>query len=86
MEYRLVIPKGAQKDLNRIKGKVNDKIISALVGLAKNPYLGKKLHGKHKAEWSYRVWPYRIIYQICQKELVVLIIRISHRQGVYKSL
>ena len=84
MEYRLVIPKGVQRDLNKIKGKANAKIISALVSLAKNPYLGKKLQGKHKTEWSYRVWPYRIIYQIRKKELVILIIRISHRQGVYK--
>ena len=84
MEYRLVIPKGVQKDLNKIKGKSNAKIISTLLNLAKNPYLGKKLEGKYKTEWSYRVWPYRIIYQIHRKELVVLIIRIAHRQGVYK--
>ena len=84
MKYRLVIPKRVQKDLDKIKGKANIKIISALINLTKNPYLGKKLEGKYKKEWSYRIWPYRIIYQIRRRELVILIIRIAHRQGAYK--
>jgi len=84
MEHRLVIPKSVQKNLNKIRGKDKKRIISVLVSLSRDPYLGKKLEGKHKTEWSYRVWPYRIIYQILKKESVILVIRIGHRQGVYQ--
>jgi mRNA interferase RelE/StbE len=84
MKYQLVIPKGAQKELKRIDKKSKLKILSALVALSKDPYLGKKLEGKYKGKWSYRIWPYRIIYQVRQKELVILIICIVHRQGAYK--
>lgn len=48
--------------------------------------IDKKFHSKiiTKNEWSLRVWPYRIIYQIKNKELVILIIKVGHRQGIYR--
>ncbi|MBU4299512.1 type II toxin-antitoxin system RelE/ParE family toxin [Patescibacteria group bacterium] len=33
--------------------------------------------------YSYRVWPYRIIYRIYKNLLLIIVIRIGHRQGVY---
>lgn len=83
MEYRLVVPKKVQKDLEKIDKRFKEKILSALLSLTKNPYLGKKLSGEYKDFWSYRVWPYRIIYQILSREITVLIVKIGHRQGVY---
>ncbi|MBU1177273.1 type II toxin-antitoxin system RelE/ParE family toxin, partial [Patescibacteria group bacterium] len=44
-----------------------------------DPYLGKRLKGELKSYYSYRVWSYRIIYEIKKKELVILIIRIDYR-------
>ena len=83
MPYQVVLPKRVQKDLDRIDQRLASKIKAALLALADNPYLGKKLEGKYKSLFSYRVWPYRIIYEIKNKELVVLIVRIAHRQGAY---
>jgi len=54
-----------------------------LIELAKNPYLGKKLEGELRDFYSLRVWPYRIIYQIIKNELIVFVVQIKHRQGVY---
>jgi len=84
MLYRVILPKKAQKDLDRIDVKYASRIKAALIGLASNPYIGKKLEGQYSRQHSYRVWPYRIIYEIYKQELVVLIIRIAHRQGAYK--
>ncbi len=83
MEYQLVIPKKVQKELKRIDKQYRPRILAAFVALKKNPFLGKKLEGKYKNKRSYRVWPYRIIYNIKEKESVILIIKIGHRQGVY---
>jgi len=83
MEFRVVVPKKVQKDLERIEPVFKTRIIVALAVLASDPYAGKKLGGKYSGEWSWRVWPYRIIYRIKKNELVVLVIRIGHRQGVY---
>jgi mRNA interferase RelE/StbE len=83
MVYKIVLPKKVQKDLTEIDIRYKQRIQLALASLANDPFLGKKLEGQRKEQRSYEVWPYRIVYEIHKKELVVLIIRIGHRQGVY---
>lgn len=84
MAYKIVIPRKAQNDLDTIDSRYKQRIQLALVNLSRDPFLGKKLDGKYKGQRSYEVWPYRIIYEILKKELVVLVIAIGHRQEVYK--
>lgn len=83
MKYQVILPKKVQKDLEKIDSRFLPKIQEALKLLAQEPFCGKKLEGERKGQWSYRVWPYRIIYEIHKHELVVLIVRIGHRQGIY---
>jgi mRNA interferase RelE/StbE len=83
MVYKIVLPKKVQKDLDRIDNRYKQRIHVALISLSSDPFLGKKLGGERKEERSYEVWPYRIIYKILQNELVILVIRIKHRQGAY---
>ena len=52
--------------------------------LSKDPFSGKKLEGELKGKYSIRAWPYRIVYQILKNELIVLVVDIGHRQGVYR--
>lgn len=84
MKYRVELKPRAEKELNKLPQRDYYRIITALVGLAIDPFVGKKLEGKYKDCYSLRVWPYRIIYQINKKELLVFVIRIGHRQGIYK--
>ena len=84
MQYAVILPKKVQKDLQKIDNRYFNRIKAALVALANNPYIGKGLAGKRAGEWSYEVWPYRIVYVIKKNDLVVLVIRIGHKQGVYK--
>ncbi len=84
MRYRIVIPKRIQKKLDNIERIYRDRITAALAGLEEEPYRGKKLSGNRKREWSYRVWPFRIVYQINSRELVILIINIGNRRDVYQ--
>ncbi len=83
MAYKLVIPKRVQNELNKIDCRYQPRISAALVALAGDPFLGKKLEGEYKKQRSYSVWPYRIIYEIYKKELIILIITVGHRQGIY---
>ena len=85
MVYKIVLPRKVQKDLAKIDSRYKQRIHAALASLSSDPFLGKKLEGERKNERSYEVWPYRIIYKIFQNELVVLVIRIGHRQEVYKN-
>ena len=84
MRYQIVLPRRIKKKLDKIEIKHYEKILSALEVLSNDPYLGKRLKGELKSYYSYRVWSYRIIYEIKKKELVILIIRIGYRSEVYK--
>ena len=82
--YRIVLSRNAVKDLDKIKKKYKPHIFAALFDLRKNPHLGKKLKGKFRDCYSLRVGAYRIIYKVYKRKLNVLVIRIGHRQGIYR--
>jgi mRNA interferase RelE/StbE len=54
--------------------------------IAKDPYSGKKLKGRYSGLFSYRFSDYRIIYEIIEKKLLVVVLRIRHRKNVYDGL
>ncbi|MDM8567873.1 type II toxin-antitoxin system RelE/ParE family toxin, partial [Candidatus Halobeggiatoa sp. HSG11] len=53
--------------------------------LVKNPYAGKKLVGNLSEYYRYRVGNYRIIYEIIEEDIVVVIIKIKHRKDIYRN-
>jgi len=81
--YKIAIPRSAQKDLKKIDKLYKARILIALNILSKDPFVGKKLKGACDGQYSYRVWPYRIIYEIHKLEFAVIVIRVGHCQGVY---
>jgi mRNA interferase RelE/StbE len=82
--YQILFSKAAVKDIDKIDKKNKPHIFAALFDLRKDPYSGKKLKGKFQDCYSLQVGFYRIIYKIYKKKLNILIIRIGHRQGIYK--
>ncbi len=85
MVYELLLKPKVQKELNKLADRERNKITLILYVIAKDPFLGKKLEGELKGYYSVRAWPYRIVYEIRKKELVIVVIKIGHRQGVYKN-
>jgi len=84
MVFILQIKPKARKNLDKIPENYRVRIITALDAIVLDPFSGKKLFGKRKDQYSLHVWPYRIIYIIKKTELIVLIINVGHRQGIYK--
>lgn len=83
--YIVEVKKKARKEIKALSKKDQQRILAAFEALRLNPFEGKKLEGEYHGAWSFRVWPYRIIYTI-QKEIVtVTVLRVGHRQGVYKK-
>lgn len=83
MEYQLHVEPNALKSLNRIPGHGRQRIIASLQGIKKDPFEGKPLEGELKGIRSWRVGEYRILYRILKQELLVLVIKIGNRQGIY---
>lgn len=50
-----------------------------------DPYVhGKSLEGNLKGKWRYRVGDYRLICNIDDEKVVILILVIGHRKEVYR--
>jgi len=84
MSYQIVIPKPAQKQLDNITKIERDRLILTLRSLADDPRPNgvKKLKG-YDNTYRVRVGDYRIIYEIKDRELIVLLLSVSHRKDAY---
>ncbi|PIU03693.1 hypothetical protein COT44_01850 [Candidatus Shapirobacteria bacterium CG08_land_8_20_14_0_20_39_18] len=80
----LILSKNAEDNFCRIPKSEQKKINTKLHLLRENPLSDKPLTGELQGLWSLRAWPYRILYEFKQKEKVIIIHRILHRQGAYK--
>lgn len=83
VEYSL----GAIKDLKKL-----DKQTRLLIGSwieknlvdCKDPRAhGKALKGDRRGEWRYRVGDYRILANIQDEKILILVLKIGHRREVY---
>ncbi len=84
MKYKVKILRRAQNSLQKIKGNDYERIKAAIYTLADNPRPPgcKKLTGREG--WRIRVGSYRILYEIEDNELIVLVVHIGHRREVYR--
>ena len=83
MSFQLRVEQSALKSLNRIPERDRQRIIVSLAGIKKDPFGGKVLDGELKGVRSWRVGEYRVLYRILKQELLIIVIRIGPRQGVY---
>lgn len=87
--YRVGFAKSAKKEFDHLPTKMQDKIIEALNLLAQNPYSEllkvKKLKGA-EALYRIRLGDHRIVYEIRNDRLLILVIKIGHRREIYRNL
>ena len=83
--YRVELTRSAEKDLRRIDRSQTATIFRALEQLAHDPRPTgiKKLAGAART-FRIRVGSYRVVYEIEDDVLVVLVVRIAHRKDVYR--
>ena len=85
MSYKIFIDPSAERDLGKIDIRRQGRIIKAIDQLARTPRPPgvKKLTGSDSS-YRIRVGDYRILYQIKDRELTILVIRIAHRRDAYR--
>ncbi|MDF1558958.1 MAG: type II toxin-antitoxin system RelE/ParE family toxin [Bacteroidales bacterium] len=84
MKYTVLIERYAQKQIMKLDKKVIPVIKTAIPSLADNPrpYGYKKLKGEDA--YRIRVGDYRIIYEIDNDKIIVIIVSVGHRKEIYK--
>jgi mRNA interferase RelE/StbE len=84
MRYRVILPRSVQKELDRLPDDVVKRILARLTQLETDPRPAdvKKLKGRDA--WRIRVGDYRVIYEIHDRELQILVITVGHRREIYR--
>jgi mRNA interferase RelE/StbE len=84
VSYRVEFTRSAEKDLRRIDKSRVPTIYDEIERLAADPrpHGVKKLAGADRT-YRIRVGDYRVVYEIEDYELLVLVIRVAHRKDVY---
>ncbi len=83
--YEVLLSKAARKELTALPVLVHNKIIEDLskLSISPRPIGCKKLKGQKNA-WRIRIGDYRVIYEIEDKVLRILVIAIGHRKNIYE--
>ena len=82
--YRVIIKKSVAKDLKGIPKKDVRRILSSIDSLADDhrPPGTKKLSGQER--YRLRQGNYRILYEVEDDRLIVCVVRVGDRRGVYR--
>ncbi len=85
MNYQVLIPKPVQKQLDKIPRSDRDRIIATIRLLAETPRpIGvKKLKG-YEDTCRIRVGTYRVVYEVKDQDLIILVLAAMHRKDVYQ--
>ena len=84
MPYAIRIKESAARELQRIERSDRERLISAIDRLAENPFAGSALKGELRGLRRIRVSDYRLIYEVREQDLVVLVLRAAHRREAYR--
>ncbi|MBI3838161.1 MAG: type II toxin-antitoxin system RelE/ParE family toxin [Planctomycetia bacterium] len=84
--YAIEFLPSADRQLQRFPAEIQRRIVRAVETLADEPRPpgAVKLAGTESV-WRIRVGPYRVLYEIHDKRLLVLVVRVGHRKDIYRK-
>lgn len=85
MPYTVNFRPSARKSLGKLPRRDQVRIVSAADALSQEPPpLESKKLSTEEDLWRIRVGTYRVIYQIEDDRLLLLVVKIGHRKDVYR--
>ena len=86
--WKIAITSDAEKQIKKLDRTAQAAILRFLrdrLQSAENPrHWGKPLQGERGGLWRYRVGDYRLICDIQDEKITVLVLRVGHRKDVYR--
>ena len=88
MGHRIELLASAKRELDSLSLEVRRRVRRAIEVLSRDPRPpgSRKLRGGGAGFRRLRVGPYRVIYQVDDETVTVVIIRVGHRRDVYRGL
>ena len=86
MAYAVIVKPSVAKAIRNLDQSTQRRIVRVLERLAEHPRPSGvvKMAGDENL-WRVRVGPYRVVYEIHDDRLVVLVLRVGKRGGVYRK-
>jgi mRNA interferase RelE/StbE len=83
--YHVNLAPKAQREFRKLTPEIQRRLDPAIQALRQNPRPPDcvKLSGKESL-WRIRVGDYRVVYQIQDERLLVLVIKLGHRREIYR--
>jgi mRNA interferase RelE/StbE len=84
--YRISLSPAAARQLRKFDPQVRRRIqgVLELLAVEPRPPAATRLVGG-AGEWRVRTGDYRIVYEIEDQELLVLVLRVGHRREIYRT-
>ena len=85
--YKIEYSKDIEKDLSKLPKNDVSKIFEKIDRLSENPrsFGAEQLQGNFKGLHRIRSGNYRVIYQIIDEKLIILVVKVSHRRQIYRN-
>ena len=84
MSYRIEFSRSADRQLEALPLAVQRRITARVSTLSENPRpVGAKRLSGPQALYRLRIGDYRVIYEVQNDVLVVLVVKVGHRKDVY---
>ena len=83
--YSLAFKKSVAKDLRIIPNKDVKRILKCIELLREDPRADGCIKLSGQEHYRVRQGAYRIVYEIQDSELIILVVKIAHRSAVYKA-
>lgn len=87
MKYSIIFSERALKQLKKLDKHIAALIIGWLeknIEGSENPRVhGKGLVENKSGQWRYRIGDYRVICEIIDREVIVLVLGVDHRRDIY---
>ena len=88
MAWTIEITRTAEKQIKKLGRNAQQSIVRFLrerLKPAENPrQWGKPLQGEKRGLWRYRVGDYRLICDIQDEKITVIVLEVGHRKDVYR--
>lgn len=85
IEYLRSTKKSAKKLSPQDRRKIRSFLEDRIANMEDPRQLGKPLKGKLAEFWRYRVGDFRIICELQDQKMIVLVIRFGHRKEIYRE-
>lgn len=89
MAWKIEYDEGALADLKKLDRQIQREILDYMkkrIGVSEDPRaLGKPLRHSKFGLWRYRLRDYRIICEMQEAQLRVLVVAVGHRKNVYEE-